>query len=275
MSQEAYTEDPALRENLDHMKHRIMVMSGKGGVGKSTVAVNLAYSLALNGRSVGILDADLHGPSIAKLLRLEGQPLPLRESDHRPEPIRVHDNFFALSIASLLPTSDDPVVWRGPMKMSVLKQFLTEIAWPEIDYLIIDCPPGTGDEPLTLIQLMKKVDGVVIVSTPQELAYLDARKTISFAHQLTVPVLGVIENMSGFTCPHCGEKVDLFPGSGADKAASDFGVDVLGKIPFDGFIAQAGDSGRPYVYDYGKLPAAKEMAEIALKLIERVEGVKC
>jgi ATP-binding protein involved in chromosome partitioning len=271
MSNESVTVDPALQENLGHLKHRIMVLSGKGGVGKSTVSVNLAYGLALNGKSVGILDADLHGPSIAKMLGIEGIPLPMRESDHRPEPVRVHDTLYALTIASLLPSADDPVVWRGPMKMGALRQFLTEIAWPELDYLIIDCPPGTGDEPLTMLQLLGKVDGIVIVSTPQDVAYLDARKTISFAHQLTTPVIGIIENMSAFPCPHCGEMIDLFPGSGADRAAEDFGIDVLGKIPFDTFIAQSGDKGRPYIYDYSKLPAAGIMSEIALKVISTVE----
>ncbi len=259
-----------LADNLGRIKHKIVIISGKGGVGKSTIAVNLAYGLAVQGKKVGILDVDIHGPSIAMMLGIEGKRLNV--SNKRAAPIKVLDNLYALTIASLIPDSDDPVIWRGPMKMNVIKQFLQDIEWPELDYLIVDSPPGTGDEPLSVIQIIKNVDGSIIVSTPQDVAFLDARKTIKFSRKLSVPVLGIIENMSGFPCPHCGKKIELFQGKGAQKAATDFGIDILGKIPFDTNIVKTSDTGRPYIYDFKKMPAAKEMNQIVDKIIQKVEN---
>ena len=261
-----------LAENLGRIKHKIVIISGKGGVGKSTIAVNLAYGLAFQGKKVGILDVDIHGPSIAKMLGIEGKGLDI--SNKRAAPIKVHDNLYALTIASLIPNSDDPIIWRGPMKMNVIKQFLQDIVWPTLDYMIIDSPPGTGDEPLSVIQIIKNVDGSIIVSTPQDVAFLDARKTIKFSRKLSVPVLGIIENMSGFLCPHCGKKIELFQGKGAQKAAVDFSIDILGKIPFDTNIVKTSDIGRPYIYDYNKAEAAKEMKKIIEKIINKVEVKK-
>ncbi len=260
-----------LEATLKRIKHKIVVLSGKGGVGKSTVAVNLAYGLALSGRTVGLIDTDLHGPSLAKMLGIEGRRFEMNE-DGLPGPIRVHDNLFAVSIASMLPNEDEPVIWRGPLKMGAIRQFLEEIAWPELDYLIADCPPGTGDEPLSIVQLMGKVDGSVIVSTPQDVAFLDARKTINFSHKLTMPVLGIIENMASFVCPHCGKPISIFEGDGVKRAAMDFGVDILGSIPIDPDIAKSSDAGRPYIYDFGKMDGAKAMQEITEKIIVKVEG---
>ncbi len=259
-----------LAENLGRIKHKIVIISGKGGVGKSTIAVNLAYGLAVQGKKVGILDVDIHGPSIAMMLGIEGKRLNV--SNKRAAPIKVLDNLYALTIASLIPDSDDPVIWRGPMKMNVIKQFLQDIEWPILDYLIVDSPPGTGDEPLSVIQIIKNVDGSIIVSTAQEVAFLDARKTIKFSRKLSVPVLGIIENMSGFLCPHCGKKIELFHGRGADKAAADFGIDILGKIPFDTNIVKTSDTGRPYIYDFNQAEAAKEMKQIVDKIIQKVEN---
>ncbi len=263
--------DEKLQANLKRIKYKIVVLSGKGGVGKSTMAVNLAYGLALAGRRVGLIDTDLHGPSLAKMLGIEGRRLEVDENGE-PMPIRVHENLHAVTIASMLPDADEPIIWRGPLKMGAIRQFLEEIAWPEIDYLIADCPPGTGDEPLSIVQLLGKVDGSVIVSTPQDVAFLDARKTINFSHRMTVPVLGIVENMGTFLCPHCGKEISIFEGEGTQKAADDFGVDILGRIPIDTNIAKSSDSGRPYIYDFGKMKAAGIMQDITHKIIEKVEG---
>lgn len=260
-----------LKDNLARIKHKLLVISGKGGVGKSTIAVNLAYGLAFSGKKVGILDIDIHGPSIAKMLGIEGRTLGLSKISNRPMPVKVHDNLYAMTIATLIQDEDAPVIWRGPLKMGVIKQFLQDIEWPELDYLIVDSPPGTGDEPLSIVQILKKVDGSVIVSTPQDVAILDARKTIKFSEKLSVPVLGIIENMSGFTCPHCGKKIEIFQGKGTIKAANDFNIDILGKIPIDNKIVKTSDAGRPYIYDYNSLPAAREMKNIVNKIIKKVE----
>lgn len=225
----------------------------------------------LSAEKVGILDVDIHGPSIAKMLGIEGRAPGME--DGRPLPIHVFENIYAVSIASFMPNNDDPLIWRGPMKMTAIKQFLNDIKWPELDYLVIDCPPGTGDEPLSVIQLIKAVTGSVIVSTPQDVAFLDARKTLTFSQKLNVPVLGIIENMAGFTCPHCGEKVDIFEGTGAKKAAKDFDVDILGSIPIDVNIGKSSDAGRPYIYDYGKLPGAEEMRTIVDKILEKTDKI--
>ncbi len=264
-------EEMAIQENLDRIKYKLVVISGKGGVGKSTVAVNAAFALALNGKKVGILDVDIHGPSIAKMLGIEGRTLKAATADGRPQPIRVVENIYALTIASMMPNPDEPIIWRGPLKIGVIRQFMQDIEWPELDYLIVDCPPGTGDEPLSVIQTLKKVDGTIIVSTPQDVSLLDARKTITFSGKMNVPVIGIVENMAMFLCPHCGEPIDIFKGTGVQKAADDFGVDILGSIPIDANIVKTSDSGRPFVYDFGKTLAAQAMQSIVTKIIEKVE----
>ena len=257
------------KQNLKNIKKKIIIMSGKGGVGKSTVATNLVYGLALEGKKVGILDVDIHGPSIGKLMGIEGKKLGGPKSDHRPTPIKVVENVYALTIATFLESPDTPVVWRGPLKTGAIKQFLQDIEWPELDYLIVDCPPGTGDEPLTITQLMGGMDGSIIVTTPQDIALLDARKTINFSKKMNVPVLGIIENMSGFKCPHCGKDINLFKTGGGQKASEDFEVDLLGKIPIDSDIVESGDSGRPYVYDYNKKEGAKKYKSIVKELLKK------
>lgn len=258
------------KENLSRIGKKILVMSGKGGVGKSTVAVNLVFGLALQGKKVGILDVDVHGPSVGKLMGIEGRKLGGPLSDHRPTPVKVIDNVYALTMASLIETPDTPVIWRGPLKTGAIKQFLQDIEWPELDYLIVDCPPGTGDEPLTVVQIMGGMDGSIIVTTPQDVALLDARKTINFSKQMNVPVLGIVENMSGLICPHCGEMIPLFKEGGGEKAAADFNVDLLGKIPLDPAVVISGDEGRPFIYDYNKLPAAQRYEEIVVKIMEKL-----
>lgn len=264
------SQDQLIQENLQKIKYKIVVLSGKGGVGKSTVSVNLAYSLALNGYKVGIMDVDIHGPSIAKMTGIESKAITTSEGK-RPGPIKVVNNLYALTIASMLGSPDDPIIWRGPLKIGVIKQFLSDIEWPELDFLIIDFPPGTGDEALTTIQLINDVTGALVVSTPQDVAFLDARKSINFCKKMNVPILGIIENMSTFICPHCGEEVDIFKTGGAEKAAKDFEVDVLGKIPIDSNIAYSADEGKPYIYDFNKSKAAVEFSNVVEKIVKKVE----
>ena len=191
-------KDAIIKANLDKIKHSIIVMSGKGGVGKSFVAVNLAYGLALQGKKVGLLDVDIHGPSIAKLTNIEGVPLPINEETGRPMPIKALSNLSVLTVASILSSEDSAIIWRGPMKMALIKQFFSDFDWEELDYLIVDCPPGTGDEPLSVIQTIGKMDGAVIVTTPQDLSVLDVKKSVDFALKMELPILGIVENMKYF-----------------------------------------------------------------------------
>ena len=240
-------EKLALRkENLERIKNIIIVMSGKGGVGKSTVSVNTAFALSSMGHAAGLMDIDFHGPSIAKMCGIEGVEMGCSLSG-RPAPVMISPTLHVLSLATLLQDRDDAVIWRGPMKTGVIQQFFEDFEWPELDYLIIDCPPGTGDEPLSVIQTIgSAVSGAVIVTTPQDVALLDARKSITFARKLNVPVWGIIENMAGFVCTHCGEATHIFKSGGAEKASKDFGVPVLGSIPLDAGIVESGDAGRPH-----------------------------
>jgi len=259
--------DKRLQGNLDRIKHKLIVISGKGGVGKSTIAVNVAYGLALQGKKVGILDVDIHGPSIAKMLGIEGKRLKMPEEGKFPPPVEVRENLFALTIAILIENPDEPIIWRGPLKIGAIKQFMQDIEWPELDFLIVDSPPGTGDEPLSVIQTLKNVDGSLIVSTPQDLALLDARKTIKFSQKMNVPVLGIIENMSAFICPHCNEKIDIFAGMGVEKAAKDFNIEILGKIPLDTNIVKSGDTGKSYLETFDKSVSSLEFQNIVKKII--------
>ena len=213
-SMEEFLEREALQERMCHIKHKILVLSGKGGVGKSTVAANLAVSLSLAGKRVGILDVDIHGPSIPKMFHLEGEAV--TNDGESIVPVEVGD-IKVLSIAFFLRNLDDAVIWRGPMKMNVIKQFLKDTAWGELDYLIIDSPPGTGDEPLSVCQLVDDADGAVIVTTPQDVSVADVRRSIRFCQSLRMPVLGVVENMSGFVCPHCGEVTNIFKTGGGKR----------------------------------------------------------
>ncbi|MEA2096049.1 MAG: Mrp/NBP35 family ATP-binding protein [Candidatus Cloacimonadota bacterium] len=264
-------EEIRIDANLDRIKHKLIVISGKGGVGKSTITVNVAYGLASQGYKVGILDVDIHGPSIAKMLGIEGKKLQMKGKGEFPAPIQVTENLYALTIATLLENPDDPIIWRGPLKIGVIKQFMQDIQWPQLDYLIVDSPPGTGDEPLSVVQTLKKVDGSIIVSTPQDIALLDARKTIKFSQKMDVPVLGIIENMSTFVCPHCGEKTDIFAGLGIGKAASDFNIDVLGHIPIDVNIVRSGDSGKAYLKNHENQASAKEFQKIISKIASKMK----
>ncbi|MBN2652049.1 MAG: Mrp/NBP35 family ATP-binding protein [Spirochaetales bacterium] len=255
------------KDNLDRIKNKIVVMSGKGGVGKSTVAVNLAYGLLLQGKKVGILDVDLHGPSIATMTGVANTRLQGNE-EGRAIPAEVVSNLHVVSIASLTDDQNAALIWRGPMKMGIIKQFLEDIVWPELDYLIIDCPPGTGDEPLSVIQLIDNITGAVIVSTPQEVSLADVRKSIDFANKLDLKVLGIIENMSGFICPKCGEKFDIFKSGGVEKLAKESGIELLGTIPIEKDIVEACDSGKAFIYHFSQSAAGKIFEEIVAKILK-------
>ncbi len=240
-----YVERQQLARRMCRIGHKIVVLSGKGGVGKSTVAVNLAVSLSLRGERVGLLDIDIHGPSVPQLLNLDR--FQVEGNGDSLLPIRFSDNLKVMSIGCLLRDRDEAVIWRGPRKYGVIKQFLKDVEWGDLDYLIIDSPPDTGDEPLSICQLIEDLEGAVIVTTPQQVALLDVRKSITFCKELNVPVLGVIENMSGFACPKCGEVTAIFRNGGADSMASDMGVPFLGRIPIDPCIGIACDEGEPHV----------------------------
>ncbi|MDD3149054.1 MAG: Mrp/NBP35 family ATP-binding protein [Candidatus Riflebacteria bacterium] len=245
--------------------HTIVVMSGKGGVGKSTVAVNLAVALAAEGYKTGLLDVDIHGPSIPTMLKLQNERA---LSDGKMLlPIRVGD-MKVMSIGLLLDNSDDAVIWRGPMKAGVIGQFLTEVNWGELDYLVIDSPPGTGDEPLSVCQQIKGNFSALIVTTPQEVAAADVRKSISFCNQLGVDIVGVLENMSGFICPKCSCETHIFSNGGGEKTATDAGIKFLGRIPIDPAIVASCDNGSPFIYTHSKTPVAKAFTQVVNQIRE-------
>jgi Mrp family chromosome partitioning ATPase/predicted Fe-Mo cluster-binding NifX family protein len=270
---EEFNDRRKLQSRLCQIRHKVLVLSGKGGVGKSTVAVNLAAALMMSGKSVGLLDIDIHGPSIPTMLGLEHEII--QGSEEGLIPVEV-GGMKVMSMGFLLRSQDDAVIWRGPMKYGVIKQFLKDVAWGELDYLIIDSPPGTGDEPLSVCQLIGKMDGAVIVTTPQKVATVDVRKSITFCRQLGVPVLGVIENMSGFACPKCGEVTPILRAGGGRDIARDMNVPFLGAIPMDPGIAEACDNGQTYLYHFEAAPTAKIMREIIKPIVDmdRTDDIK-
>ncbi len=240
-----------IAEKMKKIKHKLMVLSGKGGVGKTTVAVNLAATLALRGFKVGLLDADIHGPNVPKMLGVQNAKLEVNEKQ-MIVPVEPIPNLKVISIQMALPQDDLPVVWRGPLKHKAIQQLLDEVDWGELDYLIIDMPPGTGDESLSVAQLIPDMDGVLIVVTPQEVAILDATKAINFARQMQKNVAGIIENMSG----------EIFGTGGGKKVAEKYNVPFLGSIPMDANIVKCGDSGTPFVLEYKDSEAAKAFNEV-------------
>ncbi len=254
------------------IRHKFLVLSGKGGVGKSTVAVNLATALADAGRRVGLLDVDLHGPSIPGLLGIEYTPQPGHAGGIAPA--KVGDNLWAMSIQFFLRDEHDAVIWRGPRKYSAIREMLAAVDWGHLDCLVVDAPPGTGDEALALVELLGEGSGAVIVSTPQRVAVSDVRKAIRFCGTLGLPVLGVIENMSGFVCPHCGKTTDVFLSGGAEAMAAEEGVPFLGRIPMDPAVVEAGERGVPHVRAFAGSATAAAFAaavEPLLALNERRE----
>jgi ATP-binding protein involved in chromosome partitioning len=235
-------QDIAISNFLSQVKHKLIVMSGKGGVGKSTVAVDLALILSERGYRVGIMDVDLHGPSVAGMLGYEDAHL--RAEGDKLLPFKYSDNLYFLSAQGLLANEDDPLVWRGPLKIGAIRQFMSDTEWPALDYLIVDCPPGTGDEPLTVIQTIRDAKAI-IVTTPQRVSLADVRKSVNFCRMGNVPICGVVENMSGFICPHCGKEVDIFKVGGGEALAKEKNLPFLGRIPIDPMVVAAEDDGKP------------------------------
>ena len=262
-------EDFKLQESLGKIKHVIIVMSGKGGVGKSTVSTNIACTLSMMGYQTGIMDVDITGPNIPKMFGIEDERLEVE--NEKLIPVLVPPSLKVVSMAFLLPSKDDAVVWRGPVKMTAIRQFIEDVEWGDLDYLVVDMPPGTGDEAISIIQLMPKADGMVIVTTPQDVALLDSRKSITFSAQANIPIIGLIENMSGFVCPHCGKETDIFKSGGGVATAKNMNIQFLGAVPIEPKIVVSGDSGMPIVIDDPDSVSAKVFKEITQKIVKTVE----
>lgn len=268
-----------IKEKEKQWKYKVAVLSGKGGVGKSTVAVNLATALAKQGYFVGILDADVHGPNVAKMLGVENaEVLAEKFEDGHFEMIPPMNDFLGqttpikvMSMGLMVP-EDQPIIWRGSLVTKAIKQLLGDVKWGSLDFMIVDFPPGTGDQILTVTQTIQ-LDAAIIVTTPQEVALLDTGKAVNMMKQMNVPYIAVIENMSYLICPHCGNKIDLFGEGGGEKLAKKEGVDFLGKVPIDLKAREASDNGIPIVL-YEDTPAAKAFMEIAQKLVTKLEGLK-
>ena len=263
----ATEQEQRLKMKMSKIKHKIAIISGKGGVGKSTVTVNLAAAFALQGHTdkVGILDADIHGPCVPKMLGLKGHKL-IGGPGGMLFPVTGKQGIKVVSMDFLLPNDEAPVIWRGPLKMRIIQQFLADIVWGDLDFLFVDLPPGTGDEPLSVMQLIPDIDGVIIVTMPSEVSQAVVKKAITFAKQLGVPVIGIIENMSGFVCPECGATLDIFKAGGGKKVAEALSIPYLGKIPIDPAICIDSDSGIPFVAGNKDSPATKAFAEIVTEI---------
>ncbi len=249
---------------FDNIKNRILVLSGKGGVGKSTFAANLAIALALKGKNVGLMDIDMHGPSIPRILGLQGEKV--YGSEGSIIPTKYRKNLKVMSVG-FFTEADDAVIWRGPMKHNVIKQFLNDVVWEELDYMVIDSPPGTGDEPLSIAQILGAGTKAIVVTTPQDISVSDVRKSVSFCKQVSLDILGVVENMSGFVCPHCGKRTDIFKSGGGEKMATDMGIPFLGRIPIDPKVVEYSDAGTPYIEEVRDSETAKAFDEIIAKIV--------
>jgi len=256
-----------LKARMSKVKHKIAIISGKGGVGKSVTTANLAVAFASHGHphTVGILDADIHGPCIPKMLGMRGQQLQSGPPGTFPAsgPLGIK----VVSMDFLLPTDDTPVIWRGPLKMSAIRQFLSEIVWGKLDFLLIDLPPGTGDESLSIMQLLPEMDGVVIVTIPSEVSQIVVKKAVTFTRQLKVPIIGIVENMSATVCPKCGAQISIFRSGGGKKIADEMGVPFLGSIPLDPRICEDSDNGRPFIIEHTESPSA----EAFMKIVDGIE----
>lgn len=268
-SPEDYAKRQKLIMRMKAIKHKIVVLSGKGGVGKSTVAVNMAVSLSLAGKRVGLLDIDIHGPSIPTMLNLVNTGVKTDGENLLPVEMGA---LKVMSVGFLLENRDSALIWRGPMKMGVIEQFLRDVNWGDLDYLIIDSPPGTGDEPLSVVQLAGDIDGAVMVTTPQAVSAADVRKSLDFCRQLNLRVLGIVENMSGFICPECGTETEIFKGDNGRIMAEAAGVPFLGKIPIDPAVGLSCDGGMPFIYEYGKTETAKRFEKLIQPLLELESG---
>ncbi len=256
-------KDAEVQASLKRIKHKMVIMSGKGGVGKTSTSVNLAIALARLGHKVGLMDVDLHGPDVPRVLGLSAM-LGL-SANQKLDPLHFNDHLKVVSIESLMASKDDAVIWRGPMKYSAIRQFISDVDWGDLDFLLIDSPPGTGDEPLTVAQTITDAKAV-IVTTPQEVSLADVRKSISFCHTLKMEIFGLVENMSGYVCPHCGEQVDIFGAGGGEKTAREARIDFLGRIPLDPSVVACGDAGKSYQETYPESPVTQAYEAIAGKI---------
>ncbi|MFH1722191.1 MAG: Mrp/NBP35 family ATP-binding protein [Candidatus Altiarchaeota archaeon] len=261
-------EDGGILKAMKDIRYKIAVLSGKGGVGKTTVAVNLACALSAKYK-VGLLDTDITGPNVPKMLGIEDEKP--GASQKGIEPVLSPQGIKVMSMAFLLSTKDTPVIWRGPIKMGAIRQFLGEVAWGELDYLIMDLPPGTGDEPLSIAQLIPDLDGAIIVTTPQDVALLDSKKAINFIKRLNIPLLGVIENMAGLECPHCKKQIELFKIGGGEKAAKEMDIPFLGRIPIQPEIVESGDKGKPFITEFSETEASKAFKCVVENLEKKIK----
>ena len=251
--------------SLKRIKKKFVVMSGKGGVGKTSVSVNLALALAGKGFSVGLIDVDIHGPDVPRMLGLKDKVT--QNAEGRIVPVPYDEFLSAISIESMMADIDAAVIWRGSMKHSTIHRFLGDVEWGELDFLIIDSPPGTGDEPLTIAQTIRDAQAIV-VTTPQEVALADVRKSISFCKTVYMDIFGIVENMSGLDCPHCGKTIDLFGKGGGEKTATRSSNRFLGKIPFDARLVVCGDHGIPFQKEYAETAMSNAFQQIAEKMIK-------
>jgi Mrp family chromosome partitioning ATPase len=262
MEKQSKTE--IFQENFPQIKWKILVLSGKGGVGKSTISSNLAVGLSLKGYKVGLLDIDLHGPNIPNMLGLKGKsPQITAEGIY---PVKYSENLEVMSIG-FFAKDEDAIVWRGPLKHKAIQQFLTDTIWGKLDFFIADCPPGTGDEILSIYHVLKNVDGAIIVATPQNIALADVKRSIRFCQETKIPIIGIVENMSSFICPKCKTQIDIFKTNGAKDLAEKYNIPFLGKIPIDPALVQAGDEGKPCIKYYPESETAKAFS----KIIENLE----
>ncbi|NYB51428.1 MAG: Mrp/NBP35 family ATP-binding protein [Methanobacteriaceae archaeon] len=261
-------QDIAIVKRLSNIKHKIAVMSGKGGVGKSTIAVNLAMAFALKGYRTGLMDVDLHGPDVPHMLGVENAIL--EQSPLGILPLKVRENLDVLSIEFMLPSKGSPIIWRGPKKTGAIRQFLSDVSWGKLDILIIDNPPGTGDEPLTVLQSISPLDGVVMVTTPQAVAGEDVRKCVNMVKGLKIPILGIIENMSGFICPHCKEEIEIFGKGEGTELAEELEIPYLGNLPLETCVREDSDQGKPFVLADPESEMSKKFLEIVSKIEDKV-----
>ena len=268
---EEIEEETRRLRTLENIKHVIIVISGKGGVGKSTVSANIAETLSMQGYQTGIMDVDITGPNIPKMFHVEDEKLSV-DDNRLLIPVDVPPSLKLVSMAFLLPSKDSALTWRGPVRSSAVQQFIEDVNWGPLDYLIIDMPPGTGDEALSIIQLIPKADGTVIVTTPQEVSLLDARKTVTFSSIANIPIIGIVEKMSGFVCPHCGEVTNIFKSGGGEDAANQLGIQFLGRIPLEAGVVNSGDKGMPVVIAEPDSASAKAFKSVVSKIVDTIEN---
>lgn len=266
-TQEQFDKRQKIGLTLCNIKHVFLVLSGKGGVGKSTVSTNIAYSLANMGFQTGLLDIDFHGPSIPTMLGMSGLgSKDIHMNMGKFMPPEVFPGFKVMSLGFLLESPEQPVIWRGPMKTGIINQLIGDVEWGELDVLVVDCPPGTGDEPLSIAQTIPDADGAIIVTTPQQVAIADVRRSVSFCKKLDLPIAGIVENMSGFKCPDCGKEVSLFKQGGGEKLAKETGVKFLGKVPITPEIVESTDDGKSYIDNFKDSDAALAFKSISEEL---------